>query len=291
MKRVASIPYLFSRRLLADVDDVLRLSLFPACLALFLYFYGAAPVAAQNTLISPPGNQDTVTLACNPFPPSKIGEDPAKPGYDVEILRAAFATRNITLITPFYPWRRAYFMANSGQVDGLCSCSYLPEREDEFFYSNLLGHVRVAFYAVGTNNLKTLEEIKDARDMTVGIVNGYSLEASARDAGLDVLLVNSEATLIDMLLSRRLDVALSYKAPMDHELRNPDRQLPGIKSIQDKIISNNPYYSCISRNAKNPTALVNELNTGLTTIRENGLFDSILAKYGLARKDGPPLQD
>ncbi|MBC06585.1 transporter substrate-binding domain-containing protein [Thalassospira sp.] len=247
--------------------------------------------SAQNSLLPPAGNQQTVTLACNPFPPSKIAANAPMPGYDIEVLRAAFATRNITLITPFYPWQRAYFLARTGQVDGLCSCSYLPEREEDLYYSYLLGHVRVAFYAIGDGALGGLEEIADAKNMTIGVVNGYSLEASAREAGLDVLVVNSEATLLDMLLSRRLDVALSYKAPMDFQLHKTDRKIGGRELIRSKVISNNPYFSCISRKAKNPKALMRELNAGLVAIRESGLYDRILARYGVSGDESIPLQD
>jgi polar amino acid transport system substrate-binding protein len=257
----------------------------------FLLVADPAPTFAQNTLVSPPGNQRTVTLACNPFPPSKIASDAVLPGYDVEVLRAAFASRNLTLITPFYPWQRAYFLARIGQVDGLCSCSYLPERKDEFFYSDLLGHAQVAFYTIGNATLDRLTEIGDARNMTVGIVNGYSLEAPAREAGLDVMLVNSEATLIDMLLSRRIDVALSFKAPIDFQLHKTAREGTGIDQIRSKVMSTNPYYSCISRNAQNPELLLTELNTGLAAIRANGLYDKILAKYGLLKQGNAPLQD
>ncbi|WP_417829261.1 substrate-binding periplasmic protein [Thalassospira sp.] len=243
--------------------------------------------AAQNSDRPTVGHQQTVTLACNPFPPSKINSGAVLPGYDVEILRAAFATRNIELITPFYPWQRAYFLAKTGQVDGLCSCSYLIEREEHFLYSQLIGNVRVAFYATNDSVLAPLEKIDDARNMTVGVVNGYNLEAAARKAGLDVMTVNSETILINMLLSARLDMVLSYKAPMDSQLHDAANKIRGLDTIRSKVISNNPYYSCIARKAKNAHALINELNTGLATIRENGLFERIHAKYGILRNDMP----
>ncbi|NIY74741.1 transporter substrate-binding domain-containing protein [Thalassospira sp. HF15] len=280
MNRAVVTPYHFVLRCVDSICGFVRFDLASGFLTLFLYLCLAGGAHAQNSLIYPPGAQQTVTLACNPFPPSKIASDAALPGYDVEVLRAAFASRNITLITPFYPWRRAYFLARTGKVDGLCSCSYLSEREEDFFYSYLLGHVRVAIYAIGNTALDTINEIKDAKNMTVGVVSGYSLEASARKAGLDVLLVNSETTLLHMLLSRRLDVALSYKAPMDYQMHAADHDITEINTIESKVISNNPYFSCISRNAKNPEALLKELNTGLAAIRENGLYDKILTKYG-----------
>ncbi|HAI33237.1 MAG TPA: hypothetical protein DCM48_27615 [Thalassospira sp.] len=281
------LSYVSLRRSAIGARQHLRMASKIICLTLgALVLLGTISTAsAQNTLIPPAGNQRTVTLACNPFPPSKIADDATLPGYDIEILRAAFATRNITLITPFYPWRRAYFLASTGQVDGLCSCSYLPEREEEMFYSYLLGHVGVAFYAFGETALQSLEKISDARNMIIGVVSGYSLESTARTAGLDVLVVNNEATLLNMLLSRRIDAALSYKAPMEYELHHSQHTIADIENVHSKVISNNPYFACISRQARDPKKLLRELNKGLIAIRENGLFEKILARYGVTSED------
>lgn len=250
------------------------------CLCFAILVAMPSPGHAQNSLISPAGKHTTVTLACNPFPPSKISEMASEPGYDVEILRAAFATRNITLITPFYPWKRAYFLAKTGQVDGLCSCSYLPEREKDFLFSDLLGRVRIAVYATQQEILDAVNTVEDARNMTIGIVNGYSLEAIARDAGLDVITANSEATLINLLLSRRLDAVLSFKSPIDYLIKHSDDTTPDMSSVKTKIAANNPYYSCITKNIDGSEALMAQFNLGLQTIRENGLYEKILAKYG-----------
>lgn len=239
------------------------------------------PAAAQNTLVSPAGQHETVTLACNPFPPSKIANNNTLPGYDVEVLRAAFMSRNISLITPFYPWKRAYFLAETGQVDGLCSCSYLPEREDDFLYSDILGHVRIAFYSTRPEVLEPIEKMEDAAKMTVGVVNGYSLEATARAAKLDVVIANSEMTLVNLLMSRRLDAALSFTAPMDYLLNVGENSIAGAHKIKTKVIANNPYYSCISKKSEKAEVLLRQLNIGLKTIRNNGVYDSILEKYGI----------
>lgn len=239
------------------------------------------PVAAQNSLISPAGQHETVTLACNPFPPSKIANNNTLPGYDVEVLRAAFMSRNISLITPFYPWKRAYFLAETGQVDGLCSCSYLPEREGDFLYSDVLGHVRIAFYSTRPEVLEPIEKMEDAAKMTVGVVNGYSLEATAREANLDVVVANSEMTLVNLLMSRRLDAALSFTAPMDYLLNVGENSIADANKIKTKVIANNPYYSCISKKAEKAEILLRQLNIGLKTIRSNGVYDGILEKYGI----------
>lgn len=246
---------------------------------------------AQAPLISPaPGVPSTITLACNPFPPAKITNEARKPGYDVEIIRAAFASRDIAVLTPFYPWKRAYFLAQSGQVDGLCSCSYLPEREKDFFYSDQLGSVRVNLYATNPDILARIDTLADARHLTVGIVNGYSLEVSARENGLDVLVANKEVLLINLLLSRRIDAILSFREAMEYALGTMHRNMRQALNIQTKEMSDDPYYACFSRKADNAGYLTEQFNIGLRTISENGLRQSILQKYGIIVKTGdtPP---
>lgn len=117
--------------------------------------------------------------------------------------------------------------------------------------------------------------------MTVGVVNGYNLETAARKAGLDIIMANSETTLVNLLLSKRLDAALSFRAPMDYVLNVGKSGATGIDKIKSKVLSNDPYYSCISRTTEHASLLLAQLNVGLSTIRKNGLYDKILAKYGI----------
>lgn len=265
-------------------------AIFSALMIMFMNtLIGAA--TAENSLGSSVTEHKTVTLACNPFPAAMIADNNIMPGFDVEILRAAFATRNITLLTPFYPWKRAYFLASAGHVDGLCSCSYLPERDADFLFSDVLGNVQVAFYSTH-EHLFDLIDKEDASKMTIGVVNGYSLETFARNDKFDVVIANSEKMLVNLLISNRIDAALSFSVPMDYYLLNGDEDgTPDADKIKTKVIDRNPYYSCISRKTKKPDILLNQLNMGLKTIRQSGLYDSILAKYQTRLDTSEALQE
>lgn len=238
--------------------------------------------AAQDTSPTPSETNDVVVLACNPFPPSKIEDTHIMPGYDVEILRAAFKARDITLRTPFYPWQRAFYLAQTGQVDGLCSCSYHPEREADFLFSEPLGHDQVGLYALNADLITPINRINDMTDMVVGVVKGYNLEATARQAGLDVIAANSEETLINLLLNNRLDLVFSFRAPMDGKLAEMRKTKADFQAISSKTISRNNYYTCISRRAADPKHILHELNLGLRIITENGTRAGILMRYGIA---------
>lgn len=235
------------------------------------------PARAQTSYPSPMVRQN-VTMACNPFPPAKIANVSDRPGYDVEILRAAFEVSHIHMQTPFYPWKRAYLLAREGRVDGLCSCSYTPEREQDMIYSDELGRIRIGLFAVSDRVLKPIERLDQARGMTIGVVNGYNLEQIARAAGLDVVPVTDEQILLAMLANNRIDAIYSFRDP----IVAANKARPNPLNISFHQTSEAPYFSCISRKARAAQWLIDRLNLGLQTVRANGIYDAILEKYGVA---------
>lgn len=220
----------------------------------------------------------TVTLACNPFPPSKIADHQDMPGYDVEILRAAFAVSNIDVKTPFYPWKRAYLLASEGRVDGLCSCSYSIERENDLLYSAELGQVRIGLFSIVGHVPQYITRLEDVRNLRIGVVSGYSLEKSAENSGLNVITATSEQNLLGMLYTNQIDMIYSFRAPVLVAQKKHDIPI----SLQYHELSRAPYYGCISRRLDDAYALLETLNYGLQTIRINGLYDDILEKYGVS---------
>ncbi|OKH86545.1 ABC transporter substrate-binding protein [Thalassospira sp. TSL5-1] len=219
-----------------------------------------------------------VTLACNPFPPSKIAENLKMPGYDVEILRAAFAVSDIKVKTPFYPWKRAYLLASEGQVDGLCSCSYSVERENDLLYSIELGNARIGLFSIAGHVPQYITKLEDVRNLRIGVVSGYSLEKSAGDAGLNVVTATSEQTLLGMLYTGQIDMIYSFRAPV--LVAQKKHNIPF--SLEYRELKHAPYYGCISRKIDDAYALVETLNHGLRTIQANGVYNSILKKYGVS---------
>lgn len=56
-------------------------------------------------------------------------------------------------------------------------------------------------------------DTEDASKLTVGVVNGYSLEVYAHKAKFDVITANSEKALVNLLNSNRIDAALTFRPP------------------------------------------------------------------------------
>lgn len=253
---------------------------------IFALLAGPITAQAQSQPAAPDQPRQSVILACNPFPPSKIANTPSHPGYDIEILRAAFAVSNIGVETPFYPWKRALMLAETGQVDGLCSCSWSPDRTRDMLFSDELGKIRIGLFATSDRLIGHINRLEDARHINIGVIAGYNLEQAARDAGLDVQTANGEDALLKMLYGNRIDAIYSFRAPIVFARQALGEQWgeqwgePGPLSYQELVQA--PYYSCISKHVAGAEWLLQRLNIGLETVRDNGIYDSILEKYGVA---------
>ncbi|MFH1806037.1 MAG: transporter substrate-binding domain-containing protein [Pseudomonadota bacterium] len=248
----------------------------------FALLMGPITAQAQSQPTNPDRPRQSLILACNPFPPSKIANTLSNPGYDIEILRAAFAVSHISLQTPFYPWKRALMLAETGQVDGLCSCSWTPDRTRDMLFSNELGKIRIGLFATSDRLIGNINRLEDAKNIHIGVIAGYNLEQTARDAGLDVQTANGEDALLKMLYGNRIDAIYSFRAPIVFARQALGEQWgePGPLSYQELVQA--PYYSCISKHVAGAEWLLKRLNIGLETVRENGIYDSILEKYGVA---------
>lgn len=225
-----------------------------------------------------------VTLACNVFSPSKIADRAHEPGFDVEILRAAFSASGVRLNTPFYPWKRAYLLAENGDVDGLCSCSYLRERETIFQYSDQIGLQHVGLFALEPDILSNVRNLDQASGLTVGVVAGYTLERYAKEAGLDTVSANSEKSLLALLRTGRIDAIYAFHETMatvvrEHNLATNETLEPTYHETAAY-----PYFSCLSKRAGNAAIIAERLNEGLETIKTSGQYDAILERYGVLPK-------
>lgn len=222
-----------------------------------------------------------VTLACNVFPPSKIANRKSEPGFDVEILRAAFAASGVRLNTPFYPWKRAHFLAEQGLVDGLCSCSYLPEREATFEFSAPIGLQHVGFFVLDPDVISGIETLDQALGLTIGVVAGYNLEKFAREAGLDTISANSEKGLFALLRGGRIDAIYAFHETMTTMVKNHNRETNENLTTFYRETAAYPYFSCLSKKAGNAAMIADLLNSGLEKIKTTGHYNSILERYGV----------
>lgn len=220
---------------------------------------------------SPPA-AETLRFACNPFPPHKIADSAdGREGFDIEILRAALPDDTVEI--SFYPWRRALALAEDGVVDGLCSCSHLPERDVAFAFSTEIGNASVGLFALKADPaLPTSGEA--LKGLTVGAVAGYNLTNELVDAGAVPVEAPDDATAVAMLKAGRFAFLYGY--------RDTVRAVAGPRETLHYVeLRPNPYYTCFSRKAGDATARAARFDKAFRRLQQDGTIQAIRARYGV----------
>lgn len=229
----------------------------------------------QSSLAQTAGKQNRV-FACNDFPPQKI-EKPADnlPGYDVEILTQALDRSGFSAKIDYYSWKRAKRSAENGDVDGLCSCSYRPEREEHFLFTDSIGYVSTGIYTKADYSGPNITMINDLKGKLVGVVSGYNLEAELINQDIEITSANKEINAIRMIEADRFDYFYSFQSTADFFLSRQNKQ----SSMKFHPINTNPYYICVSKKADSAEDLVLKINAALRRMRADQTIDNIMAKY------------
>ena len=221
--------------------------------------------------------QPGLRLACNEFPPHKIehpGED-GLAGFDVDIVSEALKRLGRSVAVSFMPWKRALEMAERGTYDGLCSCSYMKEREARLVFSDELGAVSAGLFARSEDALAGISSIADLKGRKVATVGGYNLETELMKAGADVQPTSSDKNALDMLVAGKVDLLYGYQLTTQHFIASDPRS----RAIAYKEMKRNPYYFCLSRELPGAEATMQGFNRSLSEMAKDGSIQRILARY------------
>lgn len=217
-----------------------------------------------------------VIFSCVHFPPSKF-ETPVDglPGFVIEFLNEAFARSGLTVEYKYYPWSRALSNAMNGTVDGLCSCSYHPDRDEKLIYSTPLGENNAVIFFRNSEAPPQIKSISELTGQTVAVVRGYNLHKELISKNVKPMPVNDEKSGIKLLLKKRIDLFYSFKAPGQYALSKYAEK----DEIGHYVVSTQPYFACISKSRPKAADTIRLLNGGLSAIRKDGTYDRILDKY------------
>jgi polar amino acid transport system substrate-binding protein len=219
----------------------------------------------------------SVLLACNNFPPHKIEQpaDDGNAGFDIDIVGEAMKRIGWSTEFSFMPWKRALELAERGEYDGLCSCSYTKEREAKLLFSDELGAVSVGLFARSADALTGIASVADLKGRKVATVGGYNLEAELIAAGAAVEATSSDKNALDMLVGGNVDLLYGYELTTKHFIASDPRS----SAIAYHEIRRNPYYFCLSRAMPGADAAMQGFNRSLKDMAADGSIQRILDRY------------
>lgn len=227
----------------------------------------------------PARGAEIVRLTNGEWPPY---QSPDLPHYGAAswLAQRAFELEGYEVKYGFFPWSRAYYMAETGQYDGSLIWSYSKERAKKFLYSEPFIHTNTVFFYNRENPLKW-DDWADLKGKVIGATTGYyygEAFAQAEAAGLfTVDRVSSDELNLKKLIAGRLD---AFPLSLDvgrYMLRAHFNDIERARiDWHPKPLRKTAYHLIISRKSPRAQALVEAFNRGVAKLKASGEYERIM---------------
>lgn len=212
------------------------------------------------------------------FAPFESLDSNQKPhGFDVDLLNALAKEGQFQVEFRHIPWDSLFPALGNGDIDVVASGVTITEdRKKTMDFSDPYYQITQVVLVPANKNVQNIDDLKKLSK--VGVVTGHTGDFAAQKifgaTSQNVARFDTLPLLMKEIESSGVDAAISDSAIVAHYVKNNSDK--GFKMIQvpDFDIEN---YGLAVR--KGNTETLNQLNAALKTIRENGEYAKIEAKY------------
>ena len=226
----------------------------------------------------------------DPNPPYAMGPieniDWKKPGITIEVLKIIGENLGFDVVLQSLPDKRSFNNVANGVTDGSFHWSFNDKRAKMVEYPMFNGKIdpskrlmtqTYVLYKLNDSNLTWDGAIFKNIKYELGANRGFSIIKDLQGKGVKVHEVSSTNSLIRMVLSRRIDGAVTIETYGDHAV-----EVLGAKNI-DKVyptVKQKDYYLVLSKQfVKNQPILASQIWSEIQNIKESGMYDKISRKY------------
>lgn len=235
------------------------------------------------------GRAETITLAADQWCPYNCVPDTKAPGFMVEIAQRAFAAHEVSVQYQVLPWLRALYGTQVGRYSAVIGATKV-EAPDFVFPAQEQGRAANSFW-VETDSAWQYSGPASLQGVKLGVMGGYSyseeVEAYINDERNDgrITVLSGNTPLergLNMLKRKRIDVLLEDDNVMNHWL-----QLNGMVGDYRRAGSVGQsesfkrLYIAFSPQQEMSSTYARWLSDYMTSARDSGELDQLLAKYGL----------
>jgi len=235
----------------------------------------------------------TVTLANGEWPPYQ-SRHLKYAGIASRIVQAAFAEQGIKVKYVFLPWKRAYYMARKGMLDGTFVWRESFERVQDFWFSDPIFTGRTVFFHLKEKPFDW-RRLNDLKGMTVGETLGYEyvpLDRARRQGLIRVERAPTDRQNLEKLIRGRIDL---FPSDLDVGLQLIQTHLSPEQAARltwsKKPLEIVGYHLMMTRQSPRSPALLKKFNLGLAHLRKKGLIRKWFAQSRHGRYRRPRSAD
>ena len=198
------------------------------------------------------------------------------------IVTEAFASQGITVEYEYYPWKRGYVRAETGEVDGTFLWFATAERRATFYISDPVIDIQYVFFHLKNYGFDW-NTIDDLQDKTIGATVGYDLgeafQEAERDNVITVERVTTDEQNFQKLLLGRIQIF-----PCDREVGYALLRklfppgLAGLFTHHTKPLKAAPHHLLLSKKNEQNKQMLELFNKGLQKLKDSGRYQQYLVE-------------
>lgn len=235
-------------------------------------------VLLLSLLIMSPLKAESLKIVTEDFPPYnfQVGEEAR--GLSSEVVQAVLKQINLQATIEFYPWTRAYEMAQAEKNTLIYSIARISEREALFHWVGAIAPYKTSLYKLKANKSIQVNSIKQAKKYQIGVsLNDVTVTYLQRHKFLSFKTVSSDVLNIRLLANNRIDLIAYDEASFVQTLQNEGLDASLFERVFRLDELSDQLYMAFSLGSD--TELVTAFKEGLKTIKMNGIYDKIQMRY------------
>ena len=196
-------------------------------------------------------------------------------GFDVEVVEAAFERAGVTVQIEYLSWARAMSMAKVGHFAGLITCTYRPEREEFFLFSDTISHTTDGFWMRRDSADPELKTIQDARGYSVGGILEYSSLKDLQKVNPEAVTFRTETRALKSLLMGSYQYLYLSMEVTEYLAK----RMGSLEKLKFSAIKTKDFVICFSKKWPGVEDLMAKFNKGLAAVKADGTYDKIHDRY------------
>jgi ABC-type amino acid transport substrate-binding protein len=211
------------------------------------------------------------------YPPfEKQGPDGKPVGFDMDIIKAIAEVNGWEIQVEHAGWDPLFEDIESGKRDiGISAITINDKRKQKYDFSDPYFDAYQLIMVPENVNVTKIEDIKNLRVAVQSGTTGAALAEKVMGKGNPKLQgFDDTPSAVEELYAKRVDAVVADNAVLNDFLKTSGKS--GYKVVKDPNVVPEQYGIMVKKGNKE---LLEQINKGLKTIKENGKYDEIFKKY------------
>jgi len=212
------------------------------------------------------------------FPPYNFPVDGEARGMSSEVVQAMLEYAGLKAEVEFFPWARAFRIAQTEPNTLIYSIARIPERELLFEWIGAIAPYRTSFYKLKSNTGLHIDSLDDARSHRIGVSQADVIKIYLENRGFEQLeVVSADHLAIRMLYLGRMELLAFDEAAMPLRVKKEGLDISLLERVFRIDELSKELYVAIHPDSD--PSLIRKLRDSLSAIKQNGEYQAIKLRY------------